>query len=71
MEEAGYGEGYAYAHDEPLGVADLECLPPELVGREYYEPSAAGFEARIAEWMALWKKRRAEARSANRRREKA
>ncbi|MEW6758766.1 MAG: replication-associated recombination protein A [Acidobacteriota bacterium] len=71
MEEAGYGEGYAYAHDEPLGIADLECLPPELVGREYYEPSAAGFEARIAEWMALWKKRRAEARSANRRREKA
>ena len=32
MKEAGYGEGYRYAHDEEGAVADLECLPDELVG---------------------------------------
>jgi putative ATPase len=62
MGEAGYGEGYEYAHDLPEGVADLECLPPELRGRHYYEPSNSGFEARIAEWLDHWKARRQKAK---------
>jgi putative ATPase len=61
MKEAGYGEGYAYAHDEAEGVADMDCLPEPLKGRVYYEPSDSGFEARIAEWMKTWKQRRARA----------
>ena len=28
MKALDYGKGYRYAHDEPEGVADMECLPP-------------------------------------------
>jgi putative ATPase len=50
--EAGHGKGYRYAHDEPGGVAPLECLPAPLVGRRFFEPSETGFEKRLAERMA-------------------
>ncbi len=52
MKEAGYGSGYRYAHDEKGAVADLQCLPDELVGARFYEPTAYGWEARIGERMA-------------------
>jgi putative ATPase len=51
MKEAGYSEGYRYAHDEEGAVADLECLPEELVGTRFYEATEYGWEARIAERM--------------------
>jgi len=47
MRELGYGKGYQYAHDLPEGVAEMECLPPGLSGREYYKPKEAGWEARV------------------------
>ena len=28
MKQLEYGKGYRYAHDEPEGVADMDCLPP-------------------------------------------
>ncbi len=49
--ESGHGVGYRYAHDEPGGVAPIECLPDALVGRTFYEPSELGFEKRIRERM--------------------
>ena len=49
MREAGYGEGYRYAHDEPGGVADMECLPEGLEGARFYEPGEQGWEAKIRE----------------------
>ncbi len=49
MREAGYGEGYRYAHDEAGAVGDLECLPKELVGARFYHPTDYGWEARIRE----------------------
>jgi putative ATPase len=53
MKDAGYGQGYRYAHDEPGGVADMECLPDELVGEPArYEPTDRGWEARISERLA-------------------
>jgi putative ATPase len=62
MKELNYGSGYAYAHDEPEGVADMPCLPPALAGRRYYEPSGRGFEEelrrRIADWEAARARRR-------------
>jgi len=61
MKEAGYGSGYRYAHEEEEGISDLECLPERLLGRVYYEPKETGFEARIAEWLRLWKERRGRA----------
>ncbi len=50
MREIGYGEGYRYAHDEPGGVAPMESLPDELVGKtQFYRPTDRGWEARVRE----------------------
>ena len=47
MKELGYGRNYRYAHNEPDRVADMDCLPSNLAGRRYYEPSGEGFEREI------------------------
>jgi putative ATPase len=52
MQELGYGEGYVYAHDTEEKVADMECLPPELAGERFYQPSEEGWEKRIRERIA-------------------
>jgi len=49
MQEAGYGGGYRYAHEEPGAVADMECLPDALSGARFYKPTDRGWEARIGE----------------------
>ena len=44
----GHGEGYAYAHDEPDGVAAQQYLPDDLAGAtDYYRPTGRGFEERL------------------------
>ncbi len=58
MKKAGYGDGYAYAHDEPEGIADLDCLPAPLKGRIYYTPKDTGFEKTIGGWMEIWRRRK-------------
>ncbi len=47
MRHEGYGRGYQYAHDEPDKVADMDCLPPSLSGRRYYQPTDEGLEQRL------------------------
>jgi len=47
MKGLGYGDGYRYAHDEIEGVSEMSCLPENLQGRRYYEPTDRGIEARI------------------------
>jgi putative ATPase len=49
MKELGYGHGYRYAHDEVEGVAEMSCLPEHLEGRQYYQPTERGLEAKIKE----------------------
>jgi putative ATPase len=44
MKQVGYGRGYAYAHDEPEGVAAMDCLPENLQGRRYFQASERGAE---------------------------
>jgi putative ATPase len=51
MKEFGYGEGYQYAHDVEEGVADMECMPENLRGREFYHPRAQGREKLLAQRM--------------------
>jgi putative ATPase len=47
MKALDYGKGYKYAHDEPEGVADMDCLPPAHHGRQFYTPTDRGFEAEL------------------------
>jgi putative ATPase len=45
--QLGHGKGYVYAHDEPHGIARQQYPPDDLVGRNYYEPTANGAEREI------------------------
>ena len=49
MKQVGYGKGYQYAHDLETKVADMECLPDNLRGREYYHPTNEGREKQLAQ----------------------
>jgi putative ATPase len=51
MKELDYGKGYEYAHDVEGKVADMECLPPSLTGRRYYQPTNEGREKILADRM--------------------
>ncbi len=58
MAELDYGKGYQYAHDTEEKLTKMTCLPDELNGRTYYEPTTQGQEeavkARLEEIKA-WK----------------
>ncbi len=47
MKNVGYGKGYQYAHDYEEKVTNMSCLPENLAGRSYYQPTDQGFEQRI------------------------
>jgi len=49
MKDLSYGEGYKYAHDYEEGIAQMECLPPSLLGRIYYRPTKRGDEGTLRE----------------------
>lgn len=51
MKELEYGKGYQYAHDVEGRVAAMECLPPSLSGRQYYQPTGEGRERLLAQRM--------------------
>ncbi|WP_348266648.1 replication-associated recombination protein A [Edaphobacter paludis] len=51
MKELDYGKDYQYAHDVEGRVADMECLPPSLAGRRYYQPTGEGREKLLAQRM--------------------
>jgi putative ATPase len=56
MKELNYGKGYRYAHDEAEGIADMDCLPPSLQGKKYYQPKNRGFEEEIGKRMEDWRR---------------
>ncbi|MBD3868538.1 MAG: replication-associated recombination protein A [Acidobacteria bacterium] len=58
MKAEGYGEGYRYAHDEPGGVADLDCLPDRLRGSTFYEPTERGMEKLLSERLQALRNRK-------------
>ncbi len=51
MEALDYGKGYRYAHDERGAVSDMDCLPPGLIGRKYYQPTDRGREKMLQQRM--------------------
>ena len=61
MKGLGYGRGYQYAHDLENKVADMQCLPDNLRGRVYYQPTNEGIEKRIRERLEEIKRQRSAA----------
>ena len=51
MKQWGYSAGYQHAHKFEDAITGMECLPPTLIGKQYYTPSNRGLEKRIAERM--------------------
>ena len=51
MKQWGYSAGYQHAHKFEDAITGMECLPPSLIGKQYYMPSDRGVEKRIAERM--------------------
>jgi len=64
MKKVGYGKGYRYAHDLESKVADMECMPGNLRGREYYHPTSEGREKILAQRMEEIRRARHQARDA-------
>jgi len=56
--QKGYGEGYQYAHDDPAGLVEHEHLPEELVGHQYYRPTAHGQESALDQRLREIRQRR-------------
>ena len=54
MKELEYGKGYEYAHDDPDGIAAMDCLPESLAGKKYYRPTERGFEKEIKRRLDGW-----------------
>jgi putative ATPase len=51
MREWGFGEGYEYAHHHEGAYVAIDCLPPELAGERFYEPTDRGHEREVGEAM--------------------
>ncbi|MBC8165178.1 MAG: replication-associated recombination protein A [Bryobacteraceae bacterium] len=47
MKDWGYGAGYEHAHKQDGAIPGMDCLPEELSGRKFYEPTDRGVEERI------------------------
>ncbi|MBO8430349.1 replication-associated recombination protein A [Spirochaetes bacterium] len=59
MKELDYGKGYLYAHDTKEKLTTMQCLPDSLAGKEYYNPTEQGLEAKYKaklEQIKNWKK---------------
>ena len=61
MKQIGYGKGYQYAHDLESKVADMDCLPDNLRGRQYYHPTTEGREKILAQRLEEIRRLREEA----------
>lgn len=51
MKELDYGKDYQYAHDVEGRVAAMDCLPPSLAGKRYYQPTGEGRERLLGQRM--------------------
>jgi putative ATPase len=62
MSRVGYGKGYKYAHDYDNKIANMDCLPENLRGRQYYIPTSQGMEKNYTERLSYIKKLKNEER---------
>ena len=56
MKDLNYGKGYQYAHDTKDKLTNMECMPPSLKGKTYYNPGTQGNEIRFKERLEAIKK---------------
>jgi putative ATPase len=56
MKQLEYGKGYEYAHNDRDAVTGMDCLPPSLAGKTYYEPTERGFEKELKRRLEAWEK---------------
>jgi putative ATPase len=57
MKELGYGEGYAYAHDDPKQARVQPHWPDGMDPRIYYQPTMRGWEKKLEDWSLKRRKR--------------
>jgi putative ATPase len=62
MKQIGYGESYAYDHDEPDAFSGQNYWPDKLGRQSFYEPVDRGFEREIGKRLDWWEKLRRERR---------
>jgi putative ATPase len=62
MKSEGYGEGYAYDHDEPEAFSGQDYWPEQLGRQSFYRPVERGFEREIAKRLDYWERLRRERR---------
>jgi putative ATPase len=60
MREEGYGEGYAYDHDQPDAFSGQDYWPEAIGRQKLYEPVERGFEREIRKRIEYWEKLRKE-----------
>jgi putative ATPase len=60
MKGEGYGQGYAYDHDEPDAFSGQDYFPEALGRQTFYEPPDRGFEREIRKRLDYWNKLRQE-----------
>jgi putative ATPase len=63
MKELGYSLGYQHAHGDPNALTDMTCLPEELAGSTFYEPTSRGFEEKLQDRLRWLKNKRSERQS--------
>ena len=55
MEEEGYGDGYAYDHDQPEAFSGQNYFPDAFSERpQFYDPPDRGFERELSKRLAYW-----------------
>ena len=62
MRQEGYGDGYAYDHDQPDAFSGQDYWPEAIGRRTLYEPVERGFEREVRKRLEWWEKLRRERR---------
>ncbi len=58
MGDLGYGDGYAYDHDQDGAFSGQDYFPENMGRRQFYEPPDRGFEREIRKRLDYWQKLR-------------
>ncbi|MBD0270626.1 MAG: replication-associated recombination protein A, partial [Acetobacteraceae bacterium] len=62
MRDLGYGQGYAYDHDQEEGFSGQNYFPDAMERRSFYRPTGRGAEAAVRDRLERWSELRARKR---------